>query len=81
MKEQDKALMKQLINLRSGIVQLRCLYELNGSNSDVSQEGSCCLFNELRTFSSHTLHNGYLANPELEMTEFRARATSPQGDH
>ena len=76
MKEQDKALMKQFINLRSGIVQLRCLYEPNGSNSDVSQERSCFSLDELRTSSPHTLYNGYLANPELEMTEFRARTTS-----
>ena len=76
MKEQDKTLMKQFINLRSGIVQLRCLYEMNGSNSDVSQEGSCFSLDELRTSSPHTLHNGYLANPELEMTEFRTRTTS-----
>ena len=76
MKEHDKALMKQFINLRSGIVQLRCLYEMNGSNSDVSQEGSCFSLDELRTSSPQTLQNGYLANPELEMTEFRARTTS-----
>ena len=75
MKEQDKALIKQFINLRSGIVQLRCLYELNGSSPDVSGEGSCFSIDEI-TSSHHTLHNGYLADPELQMTEFRARTTS-----
>ena len=77
MKEQDKALMKQFINLRSGIVQLRCLYEMNSSNSDISQDGgSCFSLDELRSSSPFTLHNGYLVNPELEMTEFRERTTS-----
>ena len=76
MKEQDKALMKQFINLRSGIVQLQCLYKLNGIYSDVSQERSCFSLDELGSSSPHTVHNGYLANLELEMTEFRARTTS-----
>ena len=76
MKEQDKALIKQFINLRSGIVQLRCFYEVNGSSTDVSEEGSSLSMDELGTSSHHTLHGGNLTEPELQMTEFRARTTS-----
>lgn len=76
MKEQDKVLIKQFINLRSRIVQLRCLYEMNSSNSDISQDGSSFSLDELRSCSPYSLQNGYLGNPELEMTEFRARTTS-----
>ncbi|GFS20382.1 hypothetical protein ElyMa_001569300 [Elysia marginata] len=42
MKEQDKSLLKQFIELRASILQLRCLYDpdLHGSCSDVSSVGS-----------------------------------------
>ncbi|KAK3790258.1 hypothetical protein RRG08_034821 [Elysia crispata] len=42
MKEQDKSLLKQFIELRASILQLRCLYDpdLQGSCSDVSSVGS-----------------------------------------
>lgn len=76
MKEQDKALMKQFINLRSGIVQLRCLYEMTSSNSDISEDGSCFSLDELRSAGPYAVQNGFLVNPDLEMTEFRARTTS-----
>ncbi|GFO10844.1 hypothetical protein PoB_003734900 [Plakobranchus ocellatus] len=42
MKEQDKSLLKQFIELRASILQLRCLYDpdLQGSCSDISSVGS-----------------------------------------
>lgn len=42
MKEQDKSLLKQFIELRASILQLRCLYDLDlhGSCSDISSVGS-----------------------------------------
>ncbi|KAI8786991.1 CAunnamed protein product [Biomphalaria glabrata] len=47
MKEQDKSLQKQFIELRTSILQLRCLYEMQGSYSDVSSlEGSTYSLNE-----------------------------------
>ncbi|KAH9509731.1 hypothetical protein Btru_044367 [Bulinus truncatus] len=47
MKEQDKSLQKQFIELRTSILQLRCLYEMHSSYSDVSSlEGSTYSLNE-----------------------------------
>ncbi|XP_041356820.1 uncharacterized protein LOC121374014 [Gigantopelta aegis] len=41
MKEQDKCLLKQFVDLRASILQLRCMYQLQGSTPDVSSlEGS-----------------------------------------
>ncbi|XP_046584658.1 uncharacterized protein LOC124291652 [Haliotis rubra] len=47
MKEQDKSLLKQFIELRANILQLRCMYEYHSSNSDVSSlEGSTASLND-----------------------------------
>ncbi|XP_012939953.1 uncharacterized protein LOC106012228 [Aplysia californica] len=47
MKEQDKSLLKQFIELRASILQLRCLYDMHGSCSDVSSlDGSTFSLNE-----------------------------------
>ncbi|KAK3599810.1 hypothetical protein CHS0354_022375 [Potamilus streckersoni] len=73
MKLQDRALMKQFIHLRSGIIQLRCLYELNSSNSDNSFDGSNLSLDGSITSISQ---NGYLSSSELEPIEFRGRTSS-----
>ncbi|KAL3868786.1 hypothetical protein ACJMK2_041547 [Sinanodonta woodiana] len=73
MKLQDRALMRQFIHLRSGIIQLRCLYELNSSNSDLSYDGSNLSLDGSVTSISQ---NGYLSSSELEPVEFRGRTSS-----
>ncbi|XP_076088808.1 uncharacterized protein LOC143059206 [Mytilus galloprovincialis] len=76
MKEQDRSLMKQFIDLRSTIVQLRCMYEFQSSNSDISSlSGSNYSLDESYRHSPPLRHglNGHL---EVEGTEFRARTSS-----
>ncbi|CAL1529843.1 unnamed protein product [Lymnaea stagnalis] len=47
MKEQDKSLQRQFIELRTSILQLRCVYAIQGSYSDISSlEGSTYSLNE-----------------------------------
>ncbi|XP_059178318.1 uncharacterized protein LOC131957588 [Physella acuta] len=47
MKEQDKSLLKQFKDLRASILQLRCIYTMHSSCSDVSSlEGSTYSLNE-----------------------------------
>lgn len=77
MKEQDRSLMKQFIDLRSTIVQLRCMYEFQSSNSDISSlSGSNYSLDESYRISpppKHQLH-GYL---DVDGgTEFRTRTNS-----
>jgi len=79
MKEQDKSLMKQFIELRSTIVQLRCMYEFNSSCSDISSmSGSnMSLDDSLRTASPYG-SPGLLSpiHADLECLEFRSRTSS-----
>lgn len=48
MKEQDKVLLKRFIELRATILQLRCMYDILGSASDLRMDGSCVSLNEVR---------------------------------
>lgn len=49
MKEQDKVLLKRFIELRASILQLRCMYDVLGSTSDLSSmDGSSVSLNEAR---------------------------------
>lgn len=49
MKEQDKVLLKRFIELRASILQLRCMYDVMGSTSDLSSmDGSSLSLNEVR---------------------------------
>lgn len=69
MKEQDKELMKQFVTLRSRIFQLRCMYEVHSSNSDLSLDDSMLSLDEM------TENCDYLDTCELE-SDFRTK-TSP----
>ncbi|KAK3090082.1 hypothetical protein FSP39_009003 [Pinctada imbricata] len=76
MKEQDKNLMKQFIDLRSTIKQLRCILEMQSSNSDISSMGGSNMsLDDVLASGSPVIKNSYLA-PEYEMTEFRSRTSS-----
>lgn len=73
MKEQDRSLMKQFIDLRSTIVQLRCMYEFQSSNSDISSLSGSNYSLDESFRNSPTPRNSYL---EVDGTEFRARTSS-----
>ena len=73
MKEQDRSLMKQFIDLRSTIVQLRCMYEFQRSNSDISSLSGSNYSLDESFRNSPTPRNSYL---EVDGTEFRARTSS-----
>lgn len=76
MKEQDKYLMKQFIDLRSTIKQLRCILEMQSSNSDISSMGGSNMsLDDVIVSGSPVIRNSYLT-PEYEMTEFRSRTSS-----
>ncbi|XP_069127646.1 uncharacterized protein [Argopecten irradians] len=79
MKEQDKSLMKQFIDLRSTIVQLRCLFEVHSSSSDISSmSGSnMSLDDVLRPGSPMSSSNHLAPIADIdETTEFRSRTSS-----
>ncbi|XP_053395079.1 uncharacterized protein LOC123524204 [Mercenaria mercenaria] len=75
MKQQDKSLMKQFVTLRSKILQLRCIYDLSDSYSDLSLDASTHSLDD-RPESPYLSPNGNLGNPDIEMTEFRSRTSS-----
>lgn len=75
MKEQDKALMKQFINLRSRILQLRGCLDFNASTSDLSFDGSSMSLDELSGSPIH-FRNKHLLDPDTDTPEFRARTSS-----
>ena len=76
MKEQDRSLMKQFIDLRSTIVQLRCLYEFQSSNSDISSMSGSNYSLDESFRNSPPLRNGFHGYLEVDGTEFRARTSS-----
>ncbi|KAL4235973.1 hypothetical protein ACF0H5_004361 [Mactra antiquata] len=73
MKEQDKALVRQFVTLRSKIMQLRCMFDLNDSYSDLSLEDSTYSVDD---FTDGTQANDYLSNPDMDSTDFRERTAS-----
>ncbi|XP_060076663.1 uncharacterized protein LOC132556294 [Ylistrum balloti] len=79
MKEQDKSLMKQFIDLRSTIVQLRCMFEVHSSSSDISSmSGSNMSLDDLLRPGSpmgSPNHLSPIADID-ESTEFRSRTSS-----
>nr|KAG5700758.1 hypothetical protein BaRGS_034961 [Batillaria attramentaria] len=75
MKEQDKSLLKQFIDLRASILQLRCLYHYHGSTSDVnSLQGSTMSLNEARK-SPRLLHIAR-ADSDMAVATSSLKATS-----
>ena len=76
MKEQDRSLMKQFIDLRSTILQLRCVLEMHSSNSDVSSYGGSNIsLDDTLNAGSPILNRKYLS-VDMEATEFRSRTCS-----
>lgn len=73
MKEQDKSLMKQFVTLRSKILQLRCIYDLEGSYSDLSLDENSL---DDRSDSPYLSPNDALGGSDVEMTGFRSRTSS-----
>lgn len=69
MKEQDKELMKQFVTLRSKLLQLRCLYEVHSSNSDLSLDGSVLSLDESADSAD------YLDTSGIEV-DYRSRSSS-----
>lgn len=79
MKEQDKSLMRQFINLRSTIVQLRYMFEFHSSNSDVSSiGGSNISLDEIHKSTSPPRSHHFLSPSDFfdNSVEFRARTSS-----
>lgn len=80
MKEQDKWLLKQFIDLRTNIVQLRCLYHYHyqGSAPDLasSLQGSSVSLNEAHKFPLGGLAHITRAESDLAMTSAGVKATS-----
>ncbi|ESO92344.1 hypothetical protein LOTGIDRAFT_233117 [Lottia gigantea] len=69
MKEQDKFLLKQFINLRTTILQLRCMYELHSSQSDVSSiDGSTCSLSKVR--SRYRRSDKHVVKPHVPSIKF-----------
>jgi hypothetical protein len=72
MKEQDRSLMKQFIDLRSTIVQLRCMYEFQRSNSDISSLSGSNYSLDTMTFRNNSFHfGGGLRQQQRHFTKLR----------
>ncbi|KAL5022255.1 hypothetical protein ScPMuIL_001410 [Solemya velum] len=76
MKEQDKSLMKQFIDIRSSILELRCFIEMYSSNSDISSFGGSTFSLDDLGSPSPVNSPGVLSSPDVDVTEFRSRSAS-----
>lgn len=78
MKEQDRALCRRFVSLRSSILQLQCRCDLHSSTSDLSTDtldNSSFSLDERRD-SPCSSPGGFMASPVLDLTEFRSRTSS-----